>query len=111
MSTPSPTNVKLAEPGLLAIRWTNEELLHYPVERLRAGCPCAHCLDADPEDKHPIRFVGVSIASIKPVGNYALQIGFSDGHNIGIYTFERLLQLGYPEGTAPPSPKPESFSV
>jgi DUF971 family protein len=31
--------------------------------------------------------------SVSPVGNYALQFGWSDGHNTGIYTFDYLREL------------------
>ena len=31
---------------------------------------------------------------MRPVGNYAYNIAFSDGHNTGLYTFELLTALG-----------------
>ena len=31
---------------------------------------------------------------MKPVGNYAYTVAFSDGHNTGIFSFDLLLQLG-----------------
>jgi DUF971 family protein len=36
----------------------------------------------------------VGIAGIEPVGNYAVQPTFSDGHNTGIYTWDYLYKLG-----------------
>ena len=36
----------------------------------------------------------LAIASMKPVGNYAYSINFSDGHETGIYTLELLRELG-----------------
>jgi DUF971 family protein len=36
----------------------------------------------------------LKINGMKPVGNYAYAIAFSDGHTTGIYTLERLRQLG-----------------
>ena len=41
-----------------------------------------------PADVHPTQ--------IRPVGRYALQIAWSDGHDSGIYPFERLRELGSP---------------
>jgi len=35
----------------------------------------------------------VAITSIKPVGNYALQLVFDDGHDTGLYSFSYLHQL------------------
>ncbi|RAI04161.1 hypothetical protein DLJ53_06850 [Acuticoccus sediminis] len=37
---------------------------------------------------------GVTIRSIDPVGRYAVRIGFDDGHDTGLYTFETLHNLG-----------------
>ena len=64
---------------------------------LRLACPCARCIeemtgrpilnsDDVPADVRPVR--------IAPVGRYAIQIEFSDGHDSGIYSFKRLRQLG-----------------
>jgi DUF971 family protein len=38
-----------------------------------------------PDNVHPL--------SIEPVGRYAIQINWSDGHRTGIYTWERLDDL------------------
>jgi DUF971 family protein len=38
----------------------------------------------------------LSIVGMKPVGNYAYTIAFSDGHDTGIYSFELLRELGEP---------------
>ncbi len=37
---------------------------------------------------------GVGIRAIDPVGRYAVRIGFDDGHDTGLYTFETLHRLG-----------------
>jgi DUF971 family protein len=34
------------------------------------------------------------IEHMRPVGNYAYNIEFSDGHDSGIFTFDYLLELG-----------------
>jgi DUF971 family protein len=36
----------------------------------------------------------VAIASVEPVGNYAVRIGFDDGHATGLYTWRYLYKLG-----------------
>jgi DUF971 family protein len=36
----------------------------------------------------------LSIADVRPVGSYAYTIVFSDGHDTGIFTLERLRELG-----------------
>ena len=63
---------------------------------LRLACACAQCVDewsgegrldpqSVPEDVHPV--------SVRPVGRYAIQIDWSDGHDTGIYPFQRLRAL------------------
>lgn len=37
--------------------------------------------------------INVAINAIKPVGNYALQLVFSDGHDTGIYSWDYLYEL------------------
>ena len=41
----------------------------------------------------------VAIAAIDPVGNYAVRLTFSDGHNTGIFSWSYLRRLGEEEGT------------
>jgi DUF971 family protein len=36
----------------------------------------------------------VGISGLEPVGNYAVQPIFTDGHDTGLYTFEYLYKLG-----------------
>jgi DUF971 family protein len=40
----------------------------------------------------------VDISAIEPVGNYAVQPTFSDGHNTGIFTWDYLYFLGSQQG-------------
>lgn len=39
-------------------------------------------------------FNGISISKLEAVGNYAIRVHFSDGHNTGIYSWEYLFSLG-----------------
>ena len=36
----------------------------------------------------------VGIKAVEPVGNYAVQLAFSDGHNTGIYSWDILYDYG-----------------
>ena len=64
---------------------------------LRLACPCANCID---EITGAARLVPATISadvkpvSVRSVGNYAISIVWSDGHDTGIYSFERLKELG-----------------
>ncbi len=92
-----PRNVAIAGREL-AIAWGDGHESFFPFDELRAGCPCALCRSgaAATVSAGPLRMVSapekgaIAIASLRPVGAYALQIVWSDGHDSGIYPFERL---------------------
>lgn len=80
----------------IQIRWSSGEEAVYPARFLRGQCPCATCVD----EVTGKRIVGESVlpilvypTKIEPVGRYAIQIFWSDGHSTGIYTWERLYDL------------------
>ncbi|MCG8591857.1 MAG: DUF971 domain-containing protein [Proteobacteria bacterium] len=92
----TPTAIQQEGPRHLAITWGDGVKHVYPVRSLRLACACAECIDewtgqgrlnpeSVPEDVHPVR--------ISSVGRYAIQIEWSDGHDTGIYPFERLRSL------------------
>jgi ATP-binding protein involved in chromosome partitioning len=96
-SASTPTNIRQSGPETLAIDWADGHKSIYPVRALRLACSCAECVDewtgenrldsaSIPSDVHPLQIEGV--------GRYAIQIHWSDGHATGIYSFERLRELG-----------------
>jgi ATP-binding protein involved in chromosome partitioning len=91
-----PAQIRQAGPRELAIRWSDGRETVFDVRALRLACACARCVDewsgdgrldpaSVPEDVRPLR--------IEPVGRYAIQIEWSDGHATGIYPFARLREL------------------
>lgn len=63
-------------------------------EYLRVYSPSAEVRGHGPDDK--VLQTGkrlVEIANIEPVGNYAVRIAFSDGHDTGLYTWSYLQEL------------------
>jgi len=87
----------------LVIGWSDGAVHRLPWRTLRTFCPCATCRTerAKPPEPKPLLAVlsptearPLAPVSIKPVGNYAYGIAFSDGHNSGIYSLEFLRQLG-----------------
>ena len=100
-----PEKLQLVEPAMLRITWSDGQVRDYPVRELRDKCPCATCREErNAPAPSPLQLKIVSdaetqplrIAAMKPVGNYAYSIDFSDGHDTGIYTLEYLRQLGQP---------------
>ena len=95
MTAPLPYAITRRDDGLL-IEWEagGHEAL-FPARALRLACGCAACVEEmsgrpllDPATVPPdIRPLSVAL-----VGSYGLQIHWSDGHEAGIYTFERLLR-------------------
>jgi DUF971 family protein len=99
------TPIKLARigPSALVIEWSDSQRREYSVRELRDACPCATCREQRSQPAEPASLLPVlslsearplAITKMEPVGNYAYSIGFSDGHNTGIYTLELLRQLG-----------------
>lgn len=100
-----PLDAKLTRPDLLSIVWSDGRTLVYPTPYLRAQCPCAECVD---EWTGAVRvaesqFGGVTLQALRQVGQYAFTIQFSDRHNTGIYSYERLARIGRPP-TEPAAP-------
>jgi ATP-binding protein involved in chromosome partitioning len=68
----------------------------FMAQKLRMNCKCALCVDENTGKKilkDTDVNANISIISLEPVGNYGLQLYFSDGHNTGIYRFEDLACL------------------
>lgn len=69
------------------------------MERLRAFSPSAeqqgerdlmgNQYGGSTQDEFP----GVKVVGWEPVGGYAIQLNFSDGHRTGLYTFDYLKQI------------------
>jgi ATP-binding protein involved in chromosome partitioning len=92
----TPSKIYQSGPTELAIKWGDDVTSLFPVRGLRLSCTCAECVDewtgeaqlspdSVPADVHPVR--------TESVGNYAIQIDWSDGHSTGIYSYVRLREL------------------
>ena len=92
----TPASIRQKGPRELAILWQDGHESAYAVRALRLACACAVCVDEwTGEDRLDPTSVPDDVAprSIQPVGRYALQIEWSDGHSSGIYPYERLRAL------------------
>ena len=101
--TPQPTKLELVESNRLRITWSDGQVREYLLRELRDKCPCATCREKrnaprpSPLQLHILSAAEAQplrITAMKPVGNYAYSIDFSDGHNTGIYTLESLREMG-----------------
>ena len=91
-----PVEIGRANQQDVKIAWQDGHVSVYPARALRLACPCAGCID---EVTGQIRVIGLSVPydvhplKIDVVGRYAISIQWSDGHNTGIYAFDRLRSL------------------
>jgi DUF971 family protein len=60
---------------------------------LRRSCPCATCSAGEEFKRKGPEPAQYEIKNINPIGNYAIQIIWKDGHDTGIYPFELLRTL------------------
>jgi DUF971 family protein len=91
-----PSEIKNIRGVGIQMSWEDGHLSEYSYEYLRVSCQCAACVDewtgeslikreAIPRDIHP--------EELSPVGNYAIQINWSDSHTTGIYSFDLLRKI------------------
>jgi DUF971 family protein len=76
------------------IEWGDGHRSIHPHDILRGYCPCAGCQGHSGAIafKKPEDFM-LEIEAIEPVGNYALQLTWFDGHSSGIYSYRYLRAL------------------
>ena len=97
-----PEHIAISKSKGIQIDWRDGHHSSYPLAHLRDECPCATCTgahgtqpqksgyskpDASP---FPMFKPALKMLSVEPVGNYAIRIDWSDGHNSGIYSWEHL---------------------
>ena len=94
--TPQPIEIKLHQKSrVLEITFSNGGIFRFPCEFLRVYSPSAEVSGHGPGQE--ILQIGkkmVNIQKIEPVGNYAILIIFTDGHNTGLYSWDLLYNYG-----------------
>ncbi len=90
---PRLLSMDVTEDAAFALEWDDGKRATLRFRDLRLCCPCATCEDEwtgrrildparVPDDVRPV--------AMEPVGNYAVQIRWSDGHESGIFSFRLL---------------------
>lgn len=93
----------------LALKWDSGEEGFISLEQLRRSCPCAVC-KGEPDvmgnihrgPEMPLTEASFRLTKLVPVGGYAIQPFWADGHMTGLFSFEYLYELG--KGPVPPGP-------
>jgi DUF971 family protein len=105
--TNDPEHIAISKSKGIKIDWKDGHHSDYGITYLRDKCPCATCTGAhgtpprEPEaDKpadasNPFQMFkpALKMLGVEPVGNYAIRINWSDGHNSGIYTWDHFRRI------------------
>lgn len=85
--------------GLLRVSFDDGSRVELPAEYLRVESPSAEVQGHAPHQRQLVAGKrAVRIFDIVPVGHYAIQLVFSDGHDSGLYSWEYLHRLGAEQG-------------
>jgi DUF971 family protein len=108
---PDPLPVALAKHQQgreIEIHWTDGLVQRLAARELRQACPCATCREKRSAKRSPhpagkslppltvlsdADLAPMTVQGMAPVGGYAYNIQFSDGHASGLFTFEHLRGL------------------
>lgn len=97
---PRPLSLKREGDGL-KIEWSDGATTFAAFKVLRAKCPCATCNEERGKPVDPFRVLtpqevaagAPTPVAMTPVGHYAYQIKWNDGHDTGIYPLTLLRDL------------------
>jgi len=104
---PASVKIHVSSGAGVDIAWADGHASHFDFVYLREHCPCATCNDerakkeslADASDSFrsspalPMFKPKPRAQSAQAVGQYAIQISFSDGHSTGIYSYDLLRSI------------------
>ena len=108
MATAVPKDILLVGTEL-AIVWADGTESYYKLSDLRRLCPCASCAGerdlfgrlAKPPQR-PLTRESFQLTGTAPVGGYALQLYWRDGHNDGLFTYTKLREWAEHPPDLPP---------
>jgi len=99
-----PEHIAISKSKGIKIDWKDQHHSDYPLGYLRDECPCATCTGAHgaepqrsnysaPPSPFQMYTPKLKMLSVEPVGQYAIRIDWSDGHNTGIYSFDHFRKI------------------
>jgi len=101
---PASVKIHVSSGAGVDVAWSDGHVSHFDFAYLRENCPCATCneerIKKDSLTETSPAFTSSPALpmfkpkpraqSATPVGQYAIQLSFSDGHSTGIYSYEHL---------------------
>ncbi len=96
MTERDPTGITLHQKSrVMEIAFSDGRSFKLPYEYLRVYSPSAEVRGHGPgQEVLQVGKRAVEIRALEPVGSYAVQPQFSDGHSTGIYSWDYLYELG-----------------
>ncbi len=98
--TPQPTSITVHQQSrVLEVGFSDGKAFRIPFELMRVYSPSADVQGHGPGQE--VLQTGkreVDVVTLEPVGNYAVQPTFSDGHSTGIFSWDYLYFLGSQQG-------------
>jgi DUF971 family protein len=93
---PRPTDIRLkTAERILEVTFDSGEVFRLPCEYLRVHSPSAEVQGHGPGQKVLVSGKAeVNVRAIRPVGQYAVQLEFDDGHDSGLFSWTTLYELG-----------------
>jgi DUF971 family protein len=93
---PAPTDITVhAVSRVLEVAFDDGRVFKLPFEFLRVYSPSAEVQGHGPgQETLQVGKHDVTITRLDPVGHYAVQPVFSDGHSSGIYSWRYLYEIG-----------------
>ena len=96
-----PEHIAISKSKGIKIDWKDGHHSDYGLTYLRDKCPCATCSGShgtpprQPEADNPFQMFkpALKMLGVEPVGNYAIRINWSDGHNSGIYSYDYFRRI------------------
>ena len=100
-----PEHIAISKSKGIKIDWHGGHRSEYSLAYLRDECPCATCTgahgtepqksnySAEPKTLFPMYKPTLKMLHVEPIGQYAVRIDWSDGHNTGIYSFDHLRKI------------------
>ncbi len=95
-STPPVQLLEIAlhqKSGQLQLLWSDGLRVRLDSKPLRAACRCAGCESQRRAGQPPVPPADTLLTELRPIGEFGLQLCFSDGHDRGIYPWPYLHEL------------------
>jgi DUF971 family protein len=89
----TPETVTIGAGGRVLSLQRAASQLRFEADQLRRACRCAACAGARLRGTEIVPAAGIRLTAAVPIGGYALNLAFSDGHARGVFPFAYLAEL------------------